>query len=206
MTGSKSRFIVFEGIDGSGKSTQIKRLQDHMISAGIPVSVTREPTDNDIGLLLRSYLKKEKQTGNEAIAALFAADRLDHITRPNGILETLKNGTSLLCDRYYLSSYAYHSVDCDLDWVIDSNRIARQLARPDLHIFLDLPAEVSMERVTRRGETELFEQLERQQSIRENFFTIFEKLKDEENVLIVDGTKNQNIIAEEIWDKVKYMF
>lgn len=198
----KNAFIVFEGIDGSGKSTQINMLAKALSDAGIRVAVTAEPTDGDIGKLLRSYLKGERVTDNRAIAPLFAADRLDHITCEGGILELLQKGKTVLCDRYYLSSYAYQAVDCDIDWVIEVNRAATELAKPDLHIFLDVPCEISMERVKNRGETELFEQLERQRKIRDNFFILFEKLKDTENVFIVDGTKSPNEIAQEIRKKV----
>lgn len=198
----KNAFIVFEGIDGSGKSTQINLLAKALSDAGISVAVTAEPTNGDIGKLLRSYLKGEKVTDNRAIAPLFAADRLDHITAEGGILDLLAKGKTVLCDRYYLSSFAYQAVDCDLDWVIEVNRMARELAKPDIHIFLDLPEDVSMQRVQNRGETELFEQIDRQKAIRENFFKIFEKLKDEENIFIVDATRSPNEIAKDIINKV----
>ena len=198
----KNSFIVFEGIDGSGKSTQINLLAKALSDTGISVAVTAEPTNGDIGKLLRSYLRGERITDNRAIAPLFAADRLDHITAQGGILDLLNNGKTVLCDRYYLSSYAYQAVDCDIDWVIEVNRTAQKLAKPDLHIFLDLPCEISMQRVQNRGETELFEQLDRQKKIRENFFILFEKLKNEENIFIVDGTKSPMEIAKEIKQKV----
>ncbi|MBR5514727.1 MAG: dTMP kinase [Clostridia bacterium] len=199
---NENAFIVFEGIDGSGKSTQIKMLAAALSEQGMSVEVTAEPSNGDIGKLLRSYLKKEKVTDNRAIAPLFAADRIDHITAKGGILDLLNRKNTVLCDRYYLSSYAYQAIDCDMDWVIELNREAQRLAKPDLHIFLDLPCEISMERVKNRGETELFEQLDRQKKIRENFFILFEKLKDEENIFIVDATKSPEEIAQEIRNKV----
>lgn len=198
-----SKFIVFEGIDGSGKTTQIKLLHRTLADKGIPVHITKEPTDDPMGKQLRKYLGGKEKTDLRAIAALFAADRLHHITAAGGILDNLSKGRTVLCDRYYLSSYAYQSVDCDLDWIMALNREAANIARPDLHIFLDVPAEQSMGRVTSRGETEIFEKLERQQQIRKNFFNLFEMLKDKENVLIVDGTRTPETIAEEIFNKVK---
>lgn len=198
----KNAFIAFEGTDGSGKSTQIALLANALEEAGIRVALTKEPTDADIGKLLRSYLKGERITDHRAIAPLFAADRLDHITAEGGILDLLSKGNTVLCDRYYLSSYAYQGLDCDIDWVIEVNRKARELARPDLHIFLDLPCEISMERVKNRGETEIFEQLEQQKRIRDNFYMLFEKLKDEENILIIDASRSPEEIAKEIRSKV----
>ncbi|MBR6513495.1 MAG: dTMP kinase [Clostridia bacterium] len=198
-----SKFIVFEGIDGSGKTTQINALHRALTERSIPVHITREPTGNSMGKQLRKYLTGEEKTDLKAIAALFAADRLDHITAEDGILDNLSKGNTVLCDRYYLSSFAYQSVDCDLDWIMALNREAMQMARPDLHIFLDVPAEQSMQRVENRGETEIFEKLERQQQIRKNFFDLFEQLKDKESILIIDGTRSPEIIAEEILAKVE---
>ncbi len=197
-----SKFIVFEGIDGSGKTTQIKLLYNALTEKNIPVHITKEPTDDPMGKQLRKYLGGKEKTDLRAIAALFAADRLHHITAENGILDNLAKGNVVLCDRYYLSSYAYQSVDCDLDWIMALNREAANIARPDLHIFLDVPAEQSMNRVENRGETEIFEKLERQQQIRRNFFDLFEMLKDKENVLIVDGTREPEVIAGEIYKNV----
>ncbi|MBQ4601471.1 MAG: dTMP kinase [Clostridia bacterium] len=197
-----SKFIVFEGIDGSGKTTQIKLLHKALAERNIPVHITKEPTDDPMGKQLRKYLGGKEKTDLRAIAALFAADRLHHITTEDGILDNLSRGNVVLCDRYYLSSYAYQSVDCDLDWIMALNREAANIARPDLHIFLDVPAEQSMGRVESRGETEIFEKLERQQQIRKNFFDLFDMLDGKENVLIVDGTRAPEVIAEEIIEKV----
>ena len=198
-----SKFIVFEGIDGSGKTTQINLLHKALLKKNIPVHITKEPTDEPMGKLLRSYLSGNQKADLRAIAALFAADRLDHITAEGGIQDNLTKGKTVLCDRYYLSSYAYQSVDCELDWIMALNREAASIARPDLHIFLDVPADQSMSRVESRGETEIFEKLERQQQIRKNFFELFELLCDKENVLIIDGTREPEIIAEEILAKVE---
>ncbi len=197
-----SKFIVFEGIDGSGKTTQIQFLYRALAERNIPVHITKEPTDDPMGKQLRKYLGGKEKTDLRAIAALFAADRLHHITTEDGILDNLSRGNVVLCDRYYLSSYAYQSVDCDLDWIMALNREAANIARPDLHIFLDVPAEQSMGRVESRGETEIFEKLERQQQIRKNFFDLFDMLDGKENVLIVDGTRAPDVIAEEIIEKV----
>ncbi|MBE6574353.1 MAG: dTMP kinase [Ruminococcaceae bacterium] len=199
----KGIFIAFEGIDGSGKTTQIKKLFEAFKDMGRDAVMTREPTDGDIGKLLRSYLVGEKKADIRAIAPLFAADRLDHITSKGGILDLLDEGKAVLCDRYYLSSYAYQALDCDIDWVIEMNSMARELAKPDIHIFLDVPAEISMSRVESRGETELFEQLDRQKRVRENFFKMFERFCDSESILVFDGTKAPDILAQEILEAVR---
>ncbi len=194
---------MFEGIDGSGKTTQIQLLHKALNEKSIPVHITKEPTDDPMGRQLRKYLGGTEKTDLRAIAALFAADRLHHITAEDGILDNLSKGKVVLCDRYYLSSYAYQSVDCPLDWIMALNSEAANIARPDLHIFLDVPAEQSMGRVESRGETEIFEKLDRQQQIRNNFFKLFKILGDKENILIVDGTREPEIIAGEILSKVE---
>lgn len=198
-----AKFIVFEGIDGSGKTTQINKLYEALEKEGIPVHITKEPTEGDMGKLLRDYLTGKKHTDLTAIAALFAADRLDHINAPGGIKDNLARGNTVLCDRYYLSSYAYQWADCDLDWVRALNREAERTARPDLHIFLDVPAGQSMARVENRGETELFEEKEKQQKIRDNFFKLFELYSDKENIVIIDGTRDIDTIAAEVLCRVK---
>ncbi len=195
-------FIVFEGIDGSGKTTQINKLYNALSERGISVHITREPTESEMGKLLRKYLTGELKTDLKAIAALFAADRLDHISCEGGIKENLSSGNVVLCDRYYLSSFAYQSIDCDLDWIVALNREARSTARPDLHIFLDVDAQKSMERVNKRGEAELFEQLDRQKQIRENFFKLMDTYKDEENILVLDGSRDPDEIAEDVLENV----
>lgn len=202
---NRGKFIVFEGTDGSGKSTQVKYLSRYLEGNGIPCYVTREPTDSPFGGLLRSCLNGRVETDEHTIAAMFAADRLDHIfNRANGILKKLEEGTTVLCDRFYLSSFAYNGGMVDTEWVISLNEPVRKVLRPDLTIFIDLPTEEGMRRVNRRGETDRYETFERQRKIREKYFELFERFKDE-NVRIVrsetdkDGTQAhiRRIIKEE---------
>ena len=182
----KGKFIVFEGTDGSGKSTQMKLLGKYLKAEGIACYLTHEPTDSPFGALLKSCLTGRVDADEHAIAALFAADRLDHITNPvNGILMWLEEGVSVLCDRYYLSSFAYNGGFVPTEWVIELNRPAMQLLRPDLTVFLDLPPEDGMARVARRGETERYETLEKQRGIREKYFEMFRRFGKDETVAIV---------------------
>ena len=160
---NRGKFIVFEGTDGSGKSTQMKMLASYLNEMGARCYLTHEPTDSPVGSLLRSCLTGRIDADEHTIAALFAADRLDHIHNPvNGILKKLNEGVNVLCDRYYLSSFAYNGGFVPLEWVIELNRPAREALKPDLTVFLYLDAEDSMERVMGRGETERYETVERQ--------------------------------------------
>ena len=200
---TKGKFIVFEGTDGSGKSTQMKLLSSYLAEKGEQCYLTHEPTESEIGLLLRACMSGKIDTNEHAIAALFAADRLDHITDMKAKLDA---GINVLCDRYYFSSFAYNGGFVPLDWVVELNTPAMEMLRPDLVIYIDLPPEESMKRVLRRGgNTERYETQERQQKIRAKFFEVFERFK-EENVKIVKSeedkfTTQANIrkLADELW-------
>ena len=144
------KFIVFEGIDGSGKSTQIQMLSEKLKQNQIPVYATFEPTDSPIGSLIHQIMIGRMKTDNKVIAALFAADRLDHLLNEvNGIAAKVQQGITVVSDRYYLSSYAYHSVDMPLEQVIAANAPSRDILRPDVHIFIDVDPDVALERISK---------------------------------------------------------
>ena len=196
---SRGKLIVFEGIDGSGKGTQIKLLADRLDRLNIEYILTKEPTNGNIGRLLRDYLTLKLKGNERSIAALFAADRLDHIFGENGMLQAVENGKTVICDRYYLSSYAYHSVGIDMDWVIAMNSQAAECLRPDVHIFIDVVPETAMRRIESRGEKiELFEETERLERVRNNYFSAIEKLGASEKFFVVNGERDPHIIADEI--------
>ncbi len=204
----KSPFIVFEGIDGSGKSTQLKRLKNRLREEDIPVYTTMEPTDSPIGGVIRQILTGRVQADGRVIALLFAADRLDHITNPvNGLARIIESGRTVLCDRYYLSSYAYHAADMPMEQIIEANAISRETLSPDAHIFIDTPVEVVMERIRRRAQQrELFEKESRLIATRENYFKAFELLKDKENIIIIKGNQPPGAIEEAVWEAVNGFF
>ena len=205
----RGKFIVFEGTDGSGKSTQMRLLAEHLKERGVPVYTTHEPTDSPFGELLHACMCKRVETGEHAIAALFAADRLDHVANPAyGMLAKLNEGYTVLCDRYYFSSFENNGGFVPLEWVEELNRPAMELLRPDLVLFLDLTPEESMKRVARRGSTERYETLERQMKIREKFFEVFEKYKERENIAVIKSEENKALTqahiraaADRLWEE-----
>lgn len=201
-------FIAFEGIDGSGKGTQIARLAQRLEHKKIPFYGTREPNDSPFGDLIHQIMIGRIRTTNDVIAALFVADRLDHIqNETNGILKFLNQGVSVISDRYYFSSYAYQSVDLPMDWIIDANRPCAALLRPDVTVFIDVDPEISMARIEQNRMTkELFEEKERLIETRKRYFEAFEKLGGEENVLIADGSRTPDEVEEEIWNKLQGYF
>ncbi len=198
-------FIAIEGIDGSGKGTQIELLKNYINSKGKDVYMTREPSDLSIGKTIRRYLTGELTADNRVIAALFVADRLEHILdSKNGLLAKLNAGENVICDRYYFSSYAYQSVDMPMDWIINANSVAAELLKPDATIFIDVLPEKAMERInTNRESTELFENVDRLRATRENYFTAFEKLKDSENIIIIDGHGTPEEVHERIVNAIE---
>jgi dTMP kinase len=154
------RFIVLEGLDGAGTTTQGQRLVAHLNATGRPAELHAEPTSGPLGRVIRQVLRGELSLGGpereRIVALLFAADRLDHV---GGHVEpALQAGRHVVSDRYLPSSLAYQSVFCDPAWVATLNRHART---PDLTLFLDVSPEVGLARVAARtGTRERYEVLE----------------------------------------------
>lgn len=197
-------FIAFEGIDGSGKSTQASILAERLKAEGHAVYLTNEPSHGNIGRMIRTILKGEETLDERAIAALFVADRLDHIlNEKDGMLKQLETEI-VLCDRYYFSSYAYHGTHIDMDWVIDANAMSADILRPDITLFIDVSPEESMKRITGNRESiELYETLENLTAVRTKYFEAFEKLKADENVMVIEGNREKGEVSEAIWGVVK---
>ena len=201
---NKGKFIAFEGIDGSGKSTQIRILAERLKMQGDTCYTTMEPTDSPIGSLIHQIMTGRIKTDNKVIAALFVADRLDHLLNDvDGIVSKVNEGITVLTDRYYFSSYAYQSVDMPMDWIIQANEQSSQILRPSVNIFIDTDPDIAMERIARnRFHRELFEKKARLIEVREKYLEAFEKQKDVERVMVVDGNRSEREIAEDIWGKL----
>lgn len=204
----KGHFFVFEGIDGCGKSTQIQLLKKRLEQQGIRCMATREPTDGPIGSLLRQCLTGRTTTDEYSIAALFAADRLDHLRNGiDGMCGKIDQGITVISDRFVLSNYAYQSIQVPLEWLIQLNSQAMKLLRPDYHIFIDVSPDISMERMTAaRFHTDRYETKEQLTKIRDCYFALFDQLGEKENILIIDGNRPINIIAEDIWEHVSHFY
>jgi dTMP kinase len=198
-------FFAFEGIDGSGKSTQSKLLYKQLANLGLPCHMTKEPTDSPIGSVIRQIMTGRVKTDNKVIAALFVADRLDHLLNDtDGMVGLLKRGISVISDRYYFSSYAYHSVDVDMEWVIQANSISAEILRPTLTIYLDIDSNTALERMMNgRTRLELFEERERLLKVRELYFEAFDRLEGEEKVVVVDCNRPKEETAAAIWSLIE---
>ena len=200
---SEAKFIAFEGIDGSGTTTQAKFAARWLETKGVRTLETREPTNGAVGQVIREALsrrmpgRKGIELEPERFALLFAADRLDH-TRAR-ILPALDQGGWVVSDRCYLSSFAYQSVGCDLDWVRSLNRHCR---RADLIILLDLDAEAAYRRVTARTlfeSMEVFETVEKMAVIRDNYLDLARLLGSEgERIVTIDAAPPIDVVADKV--------
>ena len=205
METRKGSFFAFEGIDGSGKSTQIRLLTERLKKEGILCDTTMEPTDSLIGSMIHNIMTGRMKADYRVIAALFAADRLDHLLNDvNGIVKKIDSGVTVLVDRYVFSSYAYQSVDLPMDWIVHLNEESMKILHPTATIFIDIEPETAMERIRKnRLERELFEELSRLRLVREKYLEAFERFHNAEKVIRIDGNRSQEQIAEEIWEQIR---
>lgn len=203
------RFIVFEGLDGSGKSSQVEMLAEFLRGRGEKVYVTAEPTDFDTGKLLRRILSESIEKDMHYQAALFLADRIEHITNPKqGIKKYIDNGYTVICDRYYYSSLAYQGMsgECDFEWVLNLNLGCDKLLKPDICFFLDVDPEICRARIENsRDNAELYEKsVELMQRTRNGFLNVLSTLEQRygHNILRIDANKSIDNIAKEITEYV----
>ena len=196
-----SNFIVFEGLDGAGTTTQIKRLAKKLEDYDKKVFLTHEPTDNPIGRLVRDVLQHKVKTTSGALALLYASDRDDHLKNPEyGIERKLEEGSIVLSDRYFYSSIAYQGVDLDLDFVKSIN----PFPHAEYLIFIDTSVESCMRRIEKRGEDkELFDHAEFLKKVRSNYLSQLEYLPKETKLLVLDGELSIDELENRIWDFIK---
>lgn len=159
------KFIVLEGLDGAGKSTQAALIAGYLKGKGFAVCQTSEPTQFLAGGLARACLLGQWQGPPECLQLLFAADRADHLMRE--IIPRLEGGDVVICDRYLMSSVAYGAVDIDFDWLAAINQ---NFLAPDLTIFLRVPAQICVKRMTDNGRSiELFEKKDLLEKVDKNY-------------------------------------
>ena len=182
-----------EGLDGSGCSTQSAKLSAWLKKQKINHLLTKEPTSNVIGGLIRGYLKSEwKVVSHLSLQLLFTADRADHLDRE--IIPQLQKGIAVVSDRYFLSSLAYGSLNIgDADWLYQINS---QFIIPDLTILLKVSAKTCVKRIKEnRLSLEMFDTEEKLQQV----WRAYEKIsKKYPNIKVIDGEKNEEEIFAEI--------
>ena len=199
-------FIVFEGIDGAGTSTQIKKLVEKNPSKFI---ATAEPTSLPTGKFLRQMLAGEFSVDEKTNAFLFAADRCEHIYGKGGVKELTENGKIVVSDRYLFSSLAYQSVSCGKEFPLFLNS---KFPLPQLLFYFEINPEISLARVNSRNERkEAYEKRKKKKKTAELYNSViedYEKTSAETGMKIVriDASKLIDEISDEIYSKVKEIF
>ncbi len=190
-------FIVFEGLDGSGSTTQARLLWERLEKNQRAAHLTKEPTDEGhIGKLIREVLQHKWEMSPEGLQLMFSADRAEHLKTM--IEPALKNGEIVISDRYIFSTIAYGSLAVDdIDWLKGLNSHFRQA---DLTFLLKLDPEECLKRIAGRGsEFELFEKDEKLRKIWKQYAKL---AKENDNVIVIDASKSIEEIHEQVWEKV----
>lgn len=212
---TRGAFVVLEGVDGAGTTTQLELLSASLRAQGRDVHATREPSTGPIGVLLRELLQGKVMRGSrrlpgqagppdwETMALLFAADRLDHVACE--IEPVLARGGIVVSDRYDASSLGYQSVTSHgdpaaLDWIVSLNRHAR---RPDLVLVLDVSAEQAEARRRGRGlADEMYDASETQRQLCEFYRSLPARMPGD-NIVLVDGGGSIEVVAARVNELVQ---
>lgn len=207
----RGRFIVLEGIDGAGTTTQLARIVDWLQDRGELAHGTHQPSEGPIGALIRQILrgrlvatppgKKSEAVDPAAVALLFAADRLDHVH--NEIAPLLDQGWHVVCDRYVVSSLAYQSLETDLRFV---RQINEKAITPDLTIFLKVRPEVAMARIeASRVGRESFEKLNIQKKVAAAYDELLAQYRGG-RVVTIDGEQAVSSVTQAVRNAVEDLF
>jgi len=194
----KGKLITFEGLDGSGLTTQAELLMDWITETTrgqVLAYLTKEPTDGPAGGQIRLGLAQRLEIDEEALALLFAADRMDHLNRC--IIPRLKDGIHVICDRYYLSSFAYQSLKVPFEWL---KQINNRCIRPDLTIVLKVPPSICVRRMAKeRFGVARYEYEPQLQEVWRKYLEIIPKLREEgERIEIIDGNDPIQIVHHKV--------
>jgi dTMP kinase len=194
----RGRFVVLEGLDGAGTTTQAARLALALRQAGHHVVLTREPSDGPVGVVLREALQEHPHRpggamlSDAALALLFAADRLDHlesIVKPG-----LASGAVVVSDRYVLSSFAYQGWVLDPGWVEALNAKAQA---PDLTLFLEVrPRVAAARRALRGGQRERFDDARTQAAVAKAYEMVVARHGGKQRVRRLDGELSVEAVAD----------
>jgi dTMP kinase len=202
----RGTFIVFEGIDCSGTSTQARLLTANLRKTGRRVYLTSEPSIGPVGQLIRTYFSGRLGTSftraaqDKFFGCLFAADRLDHVFNPiDGVLTHISSNVDVVSTRYKYSSLAYNAeTPEERDFVLKANS---ELPDPDVLVYLDCPLEVSLTRMRERVTKETYEKdHEKLERALENFRKEVSQFGGEK--LILDASLPSTKLAKDVLEFV----
>jgi len=195
------RFVVFEGIDGSGTTTQLARLRQNLEHSGARFSTSFEPTDGPIGRLIRLALSGGFTTVPETVARLFAADRGEHVYGAGGILERTAGGEIVVSDRYLFSSLAYQGLTCSPGVPAALNEA---FPLPELLIFFRISASDAVERFASRKSLDIYENRSFQERVSEAYDTVISSFKGTGMTIVeVDAGKSVDDVERAVWAAVQ---
>jgi len=204
-----SNFIVLEGGDGSGTTTQLSLLEERFKNIIKPVFFpTFEPTGGQIGKIIRSALKKEITVLPDTLAMLFASDRNEHLNGEGGIKARIKEGALVASDRYVLSSLVYQGIECGDELPVFLNS---RFPAPEITFFFDISPEIAVERMNHRYKNadsshEMFEDIGFQVKVREKYHSLIEIYRSKgARVEIIDAEKKPSELADQLWSIVSQM-
>lgn len=193
-------FIVLEGIDGAGSSTQAQLLQQYFITNQEKAVISPEPSSGKIGKLLREFLAHQNHFSNQDLfdqqmAYLFAADRHYHLyNNIDGVQKLIKENTHVITTRYYFSSLAYNAkTEADFQFV---SLLNQDFPPPDLLIYLDIPVDIALNRIGDRTTLEIYETEEKLIQVKANFERILSKYQH--SILRIDATESKEEIHQKI--------
>ncbi len=195
------KFIVLEGLDGSGLTTQAKLLKNFLEKKGIKTILTKEPTKNSsVSKEIQEILGHKKEIDPFNFQRLFAKDRDEHLKKE--IIPALKKGIWVISDRYFFSSFAYGAEDKpEIQKIIDLNK---NFLLPDLTILLKVDPEICMERIKKRQEEiKLFEKKEKLEKVWQNYCHLLEIF---DNIKVVNGKNSIEKVFQEITKLVRSKF
>jgi dTMP kinase len=193
--------IAIEGIDGSGKTTLAKNISSALEQQGFNTLLTKEPGDSELGKEIRELVCTQNiPISPRAQYLLFAADRAQHFTER--IIPALKNNTLIICDRLCDSSLAYQGYGngIDIEMIKNINSWSMHAIIPDLTIFVRVPVEIALERCNNRGTLSAYEKKSFLHKVADGFEEIY---KNRNDVIIVDGTENQDVLRDSVNSMLK---
>lgn len=199
LGGQRGLFLVLEGLDGSGTTTQAGRLAAWLRTGGRQVEQTREPSTGPVGGVIRTVLDGRMSVVPPALALMFAADRVDHLHQPGGIVDALRRGVSVVSDRYVLSSLAYQSAQgLPVQWLSQINAAA---VAPDATVYIDVTVDTCLQRIGARSDrAELFHEREQLVKIDSGYRQVLARGELTGGVISVDGEADPDSVARQIRD------
>lgn len=194
-------FIVIEGLDGSGTTTQLDNISAFLNKQNISYIRTFEPTDMETGKFIRRVLSGQVPLEQETIAYLFAADRNEHIYGNHGIIKKLESYPYVISDRYHFSSIAYQSIGSAKDLVLNLNS---RFPLPEHLVFIDVPVEECQRRIrVRNGVEDIYDHCDYQKKVLENYNQALDGFSQSPmNIIRIDGTLPPLKVTKSIIDAI----